>query len=239
MNIAVIFAGGVGKRMNSRTRPKQFLELHGKPILVYTLEHFQKHKQIDSIVLICLEEWHEYCKALLEHYRMTKVTAVVAGGETCQQSIYNGLYKASELYPSDSIVLIHDGVRPLINEETITNAINCVKKHGSAVTTSSVVETVTLGNRDEKIAGIVDRSKCRVARAPQGFYLGEIMEAHRRARREGLAEFIDSASLMHHYGHELFMVSGPEENIKITMPTDFYIFRAIVDAQESSQIFGI
>ena len=239
MNIAVIFAGGVGKRMNSKTKPKQFLELHGKPILVYTLERFQEHKQIDGIVLVCLEEWHDYCKVLLENYHLTKVVAVVPGGETGQQSIYNGLHKASELYPADSIVLVHDGVRPLINEETITRAIDCVKKNGSAITTSPVVETVTLCGEDEKITDIVDRSKCRVAKAPQCFYLGEIMEAHHKAQAEGLTDFIDSASLMRHYGHALFMVPGSTENIKITMPTDFYIFRAIIDAQESSQIFGI
>ena len=239
MNIAIIFAGGVGKRMNSRTKPKQFLELHGKPILVYTLEHFQRHKQIDGIILVCLEEWQDYCRMLFENYHLTKVAAIVAGGETALQSAYNGLCKAQELYPSDSVVLIHDGVRPLIDEETITNAIDCVKKHGSAITTSPVVETIALEGGEKKIAGTVDRSKCRIAKAPQCFYLGEIIEANRRAQSEGLTEFIDSASLMCYYGHELYMVPGPEENIKITKPADFYIFRAIVDAQESSQIFGI
>lgn len=239
MNIAVIFAGGVGKRLNSRTTPKQFLELHGKPILVYTLEHFQNHTQIDGIVLVCLEGWIDYCKELIEKYRLTKIAAIVPGGETGQGSIYNGLHKASELYPDDSIVLIHDGVRPLINAETITNAIECAKANGSAITISPAIETIVMEGKDNQIGSVVDRSKCRMAKAPQCFYLGEILEAHHKAKEEGLGDFIDSASLMRHYGHELYMVEGPTENIKITMPTDFYIFRAIIDAHENSQIFGL
>ena len=239
MNIAVIFAGGVGKRLNSGSKPKQFLELHGKPILVYTLEHFQNHSRVDGIVLVSVEEWMGYCEELIEKYRLTKVAAIVSGGKTGQESIYNGLHKASELYPADSIVLIHDGVRPLINAQTITNAIECAKENGSAITISPAIETVVMEEKDNRIGTVVDRSKCRMAKAPQCFYLGEILEAHHKAKEEGLGDFIDSASLMRYYGHELYMVTGPTENIKITMPTDFYIFRAIVDAQENSQIFGI
>ena len=124
MNIAVIFAGGVGQRMHSGSTPKQFLELHGKPILVYTLEHFQRNPRIDGIVLVSIEGWIDYCRDLLQKFRLTKVSAIVPGGSNGYESISNGLRKASELYPADSVVLIHDGVRPLIDQEIISKDID-------------------------------------------------------------------------------------------------------------------
>lgn len=123
MNIAVIFAGGTGQRMNSKTRPKQFLELHEKPILVYTLEAFQKHEEIDGIILVTLKDWINYCLELKEKYHLTKLKSIIPGGKTATESAFNGLARANELFPSDSIVLIHDGVRPLVDEETITKRI--------------------------------------------------------------------------------------------------------------------
>ena len=129
MNIAIIFAGGTGQRMNTTSKPKQFLELHGKPIIIYTLEHFQQHSQIDRIVVVCLENWIRYCKELLEKYHITKAMDIVSGGKNGQESIYNGLIAAHNKYPADSIVLIHDGVRPLINEQIISEDIACVKKY--------------------------------------------------------------------------------------------------------------
>lgn len=239
MNIALIFAGGTGQRMNTKTMPKQFLELHGKPILVYTLEQFQRHNEIDGIVLVSLAEWIDHCNELVELYRLSKVAAVVPGGDTGQSSIYHGLEKASGLYPQDSIVLIHDGVRPLIDAATISNAIRCVEEHGSAVTVSPAIETVALKTEHGEIDEIIDRSRCQMAKAPQCFRLGEIRVAHEQARNEGIQNFIDSASLMRHYGYTIFTVEGPAENIKITTPSDFYIFRALSDARENSQIFGV
>ena len=237
-NVAVIFAGGTGQRMNTRTKPKQFLELHGKPVLVYTLEQFQQHKMIDGIVLVMLESWIDHCWELAELYRLDKVKAIVQGGETCQASIFCGLTKASELYGEDSVVLIHDGVRPLIDEGTITKAIECARQHGSAITVSPAVETVTVRDGEGVVGQIIDRSRCQLAKAPQCFRLGEILCAHRRAREEGKNDYIDSASLMRSYGHTLYTVEGTPENIKITTPGDFYIFRAIMDSRENSQILG-
>lgn len=238
MNAAVIFAGGTGQRMNTKTRPKQFLELHGKPILVYTLEQFQRHEQINGIVVVCVEGWLDYCADLIKKYGLTKVSAVVPGGDTGQQSIYHGLCKANELYPSDTVVLIHDGVRPLVDAKTISGAIACVREHGSAVTVAPAIETVTIKSEGGEVGQIIDRSQCQMARAPQCFYLRDILAAHRRANEEGAADFIDSASLMHWCGHTLYTVDGSLENIKITTPMDFYLFRAILDVRENIQIFG-
>lgn len=239
MNIAIIFAGGTGQRMNTASKPKQFLELHGKPIIIYTLEHFQNHPDIDGIVLVCLESWIGYCKELLKKYHITKVQAVVPGGNSGQASIYNGLDAANTLYPDDSVVLIHDGVRPLINEQTISEDIACVHENGSAITVSPAIETIVLKQEDGHVGEIVDRSHCEMAKAPQCFYLRDIYNAHIKAKAEGLNDFIDSASIMKHYGFNLSTVVGPAENIKITTPSDFYVFRAIIDARENMQILGM
>lgn len=238
MNIAVIFAGGTGQRMNTKTLPKQFLELHGKPILVYTLEHFEKHRQIDGIVLVCVQDWLDYCEELLQKYHIKKVKAVVPGGQSGQESIRNGLNKAAELFPQDSVVLIHDGVRPLIDEETISKDIASVQQNGSAITVSPAIETIALRSDTGEVGEIIERSRCQMAKAPQCFYLKDILSAHKKAQQENRNDFIDSASLMRHYGHSLFTVEGPTENIKITTPSDFYLFRALLDARENSQIFG-
>ena len=141
MNIAVIFAGGAGVRMNTKSRPKQFLELNGKPIIIYTLELFDNHPQIDAIVVACLKEWIPFLKKMLKKFEINKVVSIVEGGDTGQASIYNGL-EAAELFArkqdsaaaEPAIVLIHDGVRPLITEETITDNIQEVRRSGSCIT---------------------------------------------------------------------------------------------------------
>lgn len=239
MNVALIFAGGTGQRMNTKTKPKQFLELHGKPIIVYTLEQFQHHRGIDGIVIACLADYIDYTWKLIQKYDLTKVVSIVAGGKDGQISIYNALKKAQEIYPPDSGMLIHDGVRPLVDEDTITKCIECLGEHGNAVTVVPTTETVTTLSGDGEIEKVIDRSLCYMARAPQCFVLDNILEAHEKAIAEGNTGFIDSVSLMRHYGHRIYTVEGTPENIKITTPSDFYIFRAIMDARENSQILGI
>ena len=225
MNIALIFAGGTGQRMNTRTKPKQFLELNGKPIIVHTIGKFEDHPAIDAVAVVCVEDWIPYMNGLVEKYQMRKVRWVIPGGATGQQSIRNGLYALweDETVPRDSLVLIHDGVRPLIDGDTITRN----------------VEPVINVAEGERVSRILDRSICKLARAPQTFRLEDIVGAHRRATAEGLENMIDSAMLMTHYGFTLHTVEGPVENIKITTPSDFYIFRAIYEAQENSQIWGL
>lgn len=240
MNIALVFAGGTGQRMNTASKPKQFLELHGKPIIIYTLEYFQKHSQIDGIVVVCLESWIDYCENLLKKYQIDKVLKIVPGGNSGQESIFNGLEVAYQISDNEQdIVLIHDGVRPLINEALITNCIASVKKHGNAITVSPAIETILLKTEDGDIGNILKRSECEMAKAPQCFYLNDIYSCHLKAKAAGKDDFIDSASLMQYYGYKLNAVEGPLENIKITTPADFYIFRAIMDARENLQILGL
>ena len=185
MNIALIFAGGTGQRMNTKTKPKQFLELHGKPILVYTLEQFQKHDEIDAIILVMLESWIDYSRTLIEQYHLTKVTAIVPGGSTGQESIYNGVKTASELFPMESVILIHDGVRPLVDGKTISSNIACVKQNGSAITVSPAIETTVIKNEQGMVGDIIERSRCQLAKAPQSFFLHDLWNAHCKAIDDG------------------------------------------------------
>lgn len=239
MNIAVVFAAGTGVRMNSRSRPKQFLEVHGKPVLAYTLEIFSHHPQVEAIVLVCLADWMGYVREMLEKFHIQKVLDVVPGGATGQESIRCGLEAARcHTKGAEDIVLIHDGVRPMLDEATISACIESVKAHGSAITVTGATETMFVADHGDVVGEILPRTQCALGRAPQCFYLQEIAAAYQRAREEG-ASFIDSASMMQHYGKTLRLVEGPVENIKITTPTDFYLFRALLDARENMQIIGL
>lgn len=238
MKIAVIFAGGIGKRMNSNGVPKQFLKLNNKEIIIYTLEIFENSKDIDAIVISCLEEKISELQELVKKYNLKKVLKIVKGGKTGQESIYNGILGAKEISPNkNTILLIHDGVRPLINQKVISDSIKCVEKNENAITVAPAIETI-IKSKENKIENIYERSTCFMARAPQSFYLRDILEAHEKARKDK-REFIDSASLMKYYGHKLYIVEGPSENIKITTPIDFYMFKAIKELQKNMEIIGI
>ena len=291
MNIAVIFAGGSGTRMTNADKPKQFLLVHGKPIIVHTIEIFQKHPEIDGIVVACLVDWIPYVEEMKKRYGLDKIGAIVPGGETGQMSIYSGLKAAAGvygLYSPDSvagmrdgfqdsaaglkrelpdgvsvpendspgsaagqdnapsvegkernIVLIHDGVRPLIDAKVISDNIAAVKKYGSAITCTPAQETVILV-RDEKtkrqtehVESVPARRLSRFAKAPQSFFLGDILSVEERAISEGRTDMIDSCTLMNEYGYQLHTVIGPKINIKITTPEDFIIFRALYDEFEN------
>jgi 2-C-methyl-D-erythritol 4-phosphate cytidylyltransferase len=239
INIGVIFAGGVGSRMHTKTKPKQFLEIHDKPIIIRTLEHFENNDEISAVVIACVEDWIPYLEKLLYKFRIEKVKKIVKGGETGQLSIYNGLCAAEEIAAGKkAIVLIHDGVRPLINSNLISENIKSVKEFGSAITAGIVKETIVVIDGGGNIEHVPSREKSRVAKAPQSFWLKDIICVHRKALNDGMTSSIDSCTLMKSYGYKLHMVDGPYENIKITTPDDFYSLRAILDAKENDQIYG-
>lgn len=241
MNYALIFAGGVGSRMNSKARPKQFLEIHGKPIIIHTIEHFEFHPEIDAICVVIVKEWLDYTKKIIKKYNLSKVKWIVPGGNSALASQYNGLevIRNESIYNAEDVVLIHDGVRPLINEKVISDCITDVGAYGSAVTVAPAIETIIRTENDNIIKDTFPRSECQLARAPQAFRLGDIISVHDRARNEENYSFVDSTSMMIHYGYKIHTVEGPSENIKVTNPADFYICRALLDAKENSQIFGI
>ena len=240
MNTALIFAGGAGRRMHSAGKPKQFLELHGKPIIIHTLEHFDRHPEIDAIAVVCIAGWVDYLKELLVRFHIKKVRWIVPGGETSQESTRAGLgILEANCDPRDTIVLIHDGVRPLITEKVISDNIAAVREYGNAITAAPAIETIITVDENEDVTELIDRQSCRLARAPQSFYLSDIIAMHQKAMADNYDKMIDSASLMIHYGVKLHLVEGPAENIKITTPSDFYIFKAIQEARENMQILGL
>ncbi|MBP5385601.1 MAG: 2-C-methyl-D-erythritol 4-phosphate cytidylyltransferase [Lachnospiraceae bacterium] len=238
MNIAVIFAGGLGKRMNAKATPKQFLEVHGKPIIIYTLEQFETHPEIDGIVIACHPDWIRYLEEKIYKFRVEKVWGITAGGSTGQESIYNGLCLAKEKAgeDEDAIVLIHDGVRPLINADLISANIASVKEFGSAITSTRATETFAITDTELTVEKIMDRNVSQIAKAPQSFYLKDILSVHEQAKADGVTDAIDSCTLMHRYGKRMRIVEGPYTNIKITTQEDFYMFRALQEARENMQL---
>lgn len=238
MNTALIFAGGTGARMGNARLPKQFLELGGKPIIAHTIDHFENHPDIDAIVVVCIAEWIDHLNSIIasEHYK--KIRGVTAGGHNGQASIYNGLCMMEELGLTEpgAFVLVHDGVRPLIDAATISDVLESVAGRGCTATIAPVVETI-LEVEGEKVTHITNRTDCRVARAPQGFQAANLLAAHRQALSDGLTDFIDSISLMAHYGYPLFTIDGPSENIKITTPSDFFAFKGYMDMKEMGQLW--
>lgn len=238
MNYALIFAGGTGQRMNSKSIPKQFLIVHNKPILIHTVEKFSKCKDINGIVIVCYGPWVRKCEKMLKQHNVSKVIKVVNGGENGQESIYNGLVALNEVAKSGDIVLIHDGVRPLIQDKVIKENISTVKTYGNAITSSKAIETIITAENGEA-NDILDRQCCFYARAPQSFIFDDIYKCHVRSRDEGLLNFIDSASMMKHYGYTLHTVECGYDNIKITTPIDFFMFKGILDARENQQLKDI
>jgi len=238
MITALIFAGGTGKRMNARSKPKQFLEIHGKPIIIYTLEHFEYHEQINNIVIVCVKEWIAELKGLLARYGITKAKTVIRGGTTGHDSIYFGLRAMEGTMQKDDIVLIHDGVRPLINEDLITRNIEMAEKYGSAITCEPAKESQIRSLDGKTILEVPLRDQMYTAKAPQSFRYGIIRKLYDMAHEDGIKS-IDSSHLCSIYHEPMYIVKSTHNNMKITEPADFYICRALYDAQESQQVFGL
>jgi len=239
MNVGVIFAGGVGRRMNNNSVPKQFLQLNGKPIIIYTLEVFQNCPDVDAICIASLSSHIDYLKELCSKFGITKLKWIVPGGATSMESTFNALNAVYRDCPRDTVVMIHDGVRPIISSELLQANIQAVHEYGSAVSCAWATETPALVDHVGEIVSIANRKKSVIAKAPQSFYLGDIYDVHLRAQEQNLTEFIDSASMMRHYNKKLHMVECAWDNIKITNPSDYYIFKAIIEARENSRIFGL
>lgn len=236
-NVVLIFAGGVGSRMNNGSLPKQFLEVEGKPIIIHTLEIFEKSQDIDGIFISITPSWKEFLYKLIKKYDLQKVVKIVEGGETSQISQYNALKAMNEFVNEETIVLIHDGVRPLIDNEVIKNNIDSVTKHGNAITVKKAIETVITVSNDNQVEQVLNRDDYRMAVAPQSYHYKDIYSAHSKAINLGQVNFVDSAQLMQNFGMKLFYVDGTTNNIKITTPIDYYIFKGILEARRVNEIF--
>lgn len=242
MNIAIIFAGGIGQRLNNgeNSTPKQFLKINDKPIIIRTLELFQTHKDIDKIYISIHPDYYEYMQELVKYYYITKTAGIVNGGETGQESIYNALKLAQKENPQDSIVLIHDGVRPNITEEVITKNIECTKKNGNAITCTSCFETILISENGINPEHVPYRKDTYAAQAPQTFHLGEVIEAHEITRKTNpnYTDIVDTCTLYKTLNKKTFMVKGNRGNIKITTIEDLYILRALIRYKEDLEAFG-
>lgn len=240
MNIAIIFAGGSGVRMGAGV-PKQFLEINGKPVIIHTLQLFQHHDMIDKIYISVLEDYISYMEELVEDFHIRKTAAVLAGGETAQDSIYNALKRAEAENPADSVVLLHDGVRPFVSYDVIAGNIRSVHEKGNGITCTSCYETILLSKNGVEVDSVPYRKETFAAQAPQSFYLKEIIAAHDvvRARPERYENMVDACTILRSLGMEVHMVPGNRGNIKVTTPEDVYMFRALLQYKENEQAFGL
>ncbi|CRZ35194.1 2-C-methyl-D-erythritol 4-phosphate cytidylyltransferase [Herbinix hemicellulosilytica] len=238
MVFTLIFAGGTGYGIGPSLKPKQFLEVYGKPVIIYTLEHFENHKDVDEIVVVCLESHINELKRLTDRFGITKVSMIVPGGKTGHDSIYNGLKAMKEKAQDDDIVLIHDGVRPLITEKLVTDNIEAAKKYGAAITVEPAKESVVQSKDQINICYVPNRNNMYIAKAPQSFSYKLIYEAYEKAAKEQ-KRTVDSAQLCSIYNIPMYMVESTKNNIKISVPEDYYMFRALYEAMENQQIFGI
>ena len=227
-NIALILAGGKGVRMHNLSLPKQFLEINGKPVVIHTLEVFNNHSRVDAMIVACLDGWIPFLKESILRFGISKVVDIVPGGNTGQDSIYRALCAAREhVGHEDAIVLVHDAVRPLITQQTISENIDLAERYGNCVTCSPVLETLVIRKNDGTM-NFPNRSDAMLARAPQTFRLSELLSAHERALANGRHDFPDSCTLMGYYGYDITTLVDSDENIKITTPTDLLVARDIL-----------
>lgn len=237
MNYALIFAGGAGTRMKTNDIPKQFLITHGKPIIIHTIDIFERSPDVDAIVVVCLEGYEELLRGYLRSFGIGKVVRIVPGGENGQGSIRNGIEAIHSLSqnPDKDIVLVHDGVRPLIDAALIEKNVSTAREKGNCITIVPATETI-VRLQDDEVDSIYDRKSSFYARAPQTFRVGELFFLHWKALAEGNVHFVDSASLASHYGVTLYTTPSSPDNIKITTWIDFEIFRRILDLREDQQL---
>ncbi len=227
MVTAVVFAGGVGARMKSVEIPKQFLEVDGKPIIIRTLENFQYHSEVDNIVIACLADWIDTLWEKIRKYNITKVLKVVPGGANGHGSIHNGLVAAREYAKNDDdIVLICDGVRPLLSEELITNCIATAKKYETAVPVTKSIDSVLESKDGETCNHSLPRGEMFITQAPQGYTMRKIMWAHDEAEKRGITNPISSSELLIELGEKVQIFIGDRDNIKVTTPEDMRFLRA-------------
>ncbi len=221
----VIFAGGVGARMKCEETPKQFLKIDGKPIIISTLEYFSSNKNIEEIVVVCLETWMETLQEYIDQYAIQKVAKILPGGNTGFQSIHIGLNEVKTRTVDDDIVLLCDGVRPILSQNLIDECIEQTRKYGTAVPVTPSIDSVMFSEDGTTCKKRFDRKKIYITQAPQGYKKRIIMEAHEEAIKKGI-ESVSSADLLIELGKEVHLFEGIRENIKVTTKQDLYTLRS-------------
>lgn len=222
----VILAGGVGSRLKSAI-PKQFIEINDCPIIVHTIMNFELNPEIDNIVIVCLENWIEYTRNLVQKYKFTKVTDVIAGGATGHTSTRNGVYSLRERLSDDDFVIIHDAARPIVPQSVIKNLIDVAKQNGNACSAISCYETVLLTENRTSGKEQIDRNRIIRVQTPQCYQYGLIHSLYERADRDGRDDFVYANTMALNYGVEIFFSKGSNSNIKITTRDDIVFFKVL------------
>lgn len=231
-NIALIIAGGVGNRMHQDI-PKQFLTVNEKPVIVYTLEAFQNHPQIDAIAVVCISGWEEMLWAYAKQFNITKLKHIVLGGDNGQGSIRNGVFELEKHYDPKDLILIHDAIRPMISEEIISDNIRVALKYGNATTVIPCAEAMIQTDDGHMSVGSYPRDRLKRSQTPQAFHIGDLADLHRRALEAGITNSVASCTLMIEMGEQIYFSAGSEKNIKLTTVEDIDIFKALLAAKRA------
>lgn len=236
MNIAILTAGGVGARTH-QDLPKQFITVDNKPIIIYTLEAFQQHPNIDEIYVACLEGWNMVLDAYAKQFCITKLKRIVIGGATGQGSIYNAMNAIREDHgESDIVVMIHDGNRPMVSQDIITDSLVKQRIYGSAVTAIPTTEVVFVSKDGKESNAALNREELWRTQTPHTYAFKELWDVHCRALEDGITNTAASCSLMQKYGYTTYFSKGSEKNIKITTVEDIEVFKALLNARNDAWI---
>lgn len=235
--IAIIIAGGSGHRMGQDI-PKQFINVNDKPILMYTLDGFQKHPQIDAIEVVCIDGWHDVVWAYAKQFNITKLKWVTSGGETGQESIRNGVYNLKDVCKEDDIVIIHDGIRPLVDDTVLTDVIKTAKEKGNAVTSLPYNEQIFVVAEDDNstTTKYIPRETLRRVSTPQAYTYGKLDWAYHKAFEEKIGIYGSSYTntMMVELGERLNFAAGSDKNIKLTTKDDLEMFKAYLKAEKDT-----
>ena len=231
-NIALILAGGSGNRMHQDI-PKQFITVNERPVVVYTLEAFEKHPEIDTIAVVCIEGWEQVLWAYSKQFNITKLKYVVPGGKNGQDSIRNGVMELEKHYEADDLVLIHDAIRPMVSAEIISDNIRVAREYGNAITVIPCAEAMMQTEDGVVSVGSYPRDRLKRTQTPQAFRIGDISDLHRRALDAGITNSVASCTLKIEMGEQVYFSAGSEKNIKLTTVEDIDIFKALLAAKKS------
>lgn len=231
-NIALIIAGGVGARMNQDI-PKQFINIYDRPVIVYTMDAFQRHPQIDGIEVVCLDDWQGALKAYAKQFGIAKLENIVSGGKNGQDSIRNGLYDIAARHNNeDDIVLVHDAIRPLVSSEVISDNIRVCREYGNAITvvpcTAAMLKTFDSLSTTEQ----VPRDNLKITQTPQAFFIKDLVAAHKEALEKGITNSVASCTMYIELGKKLYMSTGSEKNLKLTTTEDIEIFKSLLNSKK-------
>lgn len=238
MNYAVIIAGGSGSRMG-QSIPKQFITIHDKPVLIYTLEGFQKHPLIDAIEVVCIDGWQEVLWAYSKQFGIDKLKWIVTGGNSGQESIRNGVFNLEEKCSDEDIVVIHDGIRPLVDAFVLTDVIELAKKYGNAVTSMPYNEQIFIINKQDPSTTIeyIPRETLRRVATPQAYQFSKLSWAYHTAFEKEIGIYGSSYTntMMVELGETLHFAKGSDKNIKLTTQDDLELFKGYLERGKESE----